>query len=220
MILHDSIWKNGNSPFQNHKFELIWDYILKLFLCAILKRTYSSFSSGGFWTTVNSFPSFKRGQTCSGFHFVVSVNSSSDFRVKWTHTRLFKTFEPRSNECNESAALLSRNLLFLSWLSFESAHFPSLLIFCPSPVAVVTSRGELSGRRLKGEREGGEIREEGKGGSYVGFLGKGTKAAVLPPCSSSSLFFFFYLHCHIFQSLQKPFAPDRSPGPLFLIVLP
>lgn len=65
-------------------------------------------------------------------------------------------------------------------------------------------------RRSKGEggkRDG----REGKGGgvgSYAGFLGKGTTAALPPPCFSSSLIFF--RHRHIFHSLQNLMPPDRS----------
>lgn len=57
---------------------------------------------------------------------------------------------------------------------------------------------------------GGRKDERGRGrGSYPGFLGKGTKAAVLPPYSSSSLV-FLSPPPHL-PVTPKPFAPDRSP---------
>ena len=62
--------------------------------------------------------------------------------------------------------------------------------------------------RSKGEG-GRRDRREGKGGfwSYTRFLGKGTTAALPPPCSSSSFFL---------PLAPKPFAPGWILGQLFL----
>lgn len=70
--------------------------------------------------------------------------------------------------------------------SLSLAHF----VFCPSPVAVVTSRGNWSGG---GEMRGKEQERRG-GGGCVGFLGERTTVVHPPPPPLPLLFFYHHYH--------------------------
>ena len=106
-------------------------------------------------------------------------------------------------------------MLFFSLVDLASSRHtspsPSLspspfVFFCPSPVAVVTSRGKLSGGEIEVREGGGEEgKAKGGGGGCFRFLGEGTTAALLPPFS---FFFLFFLISAL--HLPKPCSPYRS----------
>lgn len=153
-------WNNISKPGKSSYFETVYRFISQNGFCVPLcrepifnihsscqlmnnSRSYAS----SLWKGANMFwcssPNYRLSDsyTVAGFslpclhNLLFQQTPLRAFAQSKQASSIFEAPKPRSNWCNKSARLLSRNLLFFlfSWLSFHSAHFSLSLLLSLSP---------------------------------------------------------------------------------------